>query len=113
MEVKINFMEPLLERVEAYSRTSIELVKLKTVNKTAEIAGTFVSRGAVVLVLSIFTVIINIGFALWLGDLMGKSYYGFFCVAGFYALVGLVLYFFLNESIKTQVSNSLRTQMLN
>ena len=113
MENKIVFIEPLFERAEAYGKTSYELIKLKAVDKTSDVLSTFVSRGAVILVLSMFIVIVNIGIALFLGDLLGKSYYGFFCVAGFYGIIGGVLYFFLHDKIKKYVSNSIITQMLN
>ena len=59
-----------------------------------------------------FTVIINIGIALWLGDILGKAYYGFFVVAGFYALIGGVLHFFMRDFIKKRTCNSLILQML-
>lgn len=113
MENKLLFIEPLFERVETYGKTSYELIKLKAVDKTSEVVSTIVSRGAVVLMLSMFIVIVNIGIALFLGDILGKSYYGFFCVAGFYAIIGGVLYFFLHNRIKKYVSNSIITQMLN
>jgi hypothetical protein len=83
MEDKINFIEPLFEKAEEYGKTSCELFKLKALDKTTQVISTFVSRGAVVLFLSMFNVIVNIGIALWLGDILGKPYYGFFCVAGF------------------------------
>ena len=113
MESKIIFIEPLLEKAETYAKTSYELIKLKAIDKTADITSTLVSRGAVVLVLSMFIVIINIGVALWLGDILGKTYYGFFCIAGFYAIIGGILYYFMHNTIKKRVSNSLISQMLN
>lgn len=113
MANKIIFIEPLFERAEAYGKTSYELIKLKAIDKTSEVLSTLVSRGAVVLVLSMFIVIVNIGIALWLGDIFGKAYYGFFCVAGFYGIIGGVLYFVLHDRIKKHVSNSIISQMLN
>ena len=113
MEDKITFIEPLFERAEAYGKVSYELFKLKAIDKTAGVVSSFVSRGAVILVLSIFTVVFNVGIALWLGDLLGKSYYGFFCVALFYAMVAIILYFFLHERIKKNISNSIISQLLN
>ncbi len=113
MEEKINYIEPLIERAEEYGRTSIELIKLKALDKTAAVASTAVSRGAAILFLSMFTVIVNIGIALWLGDVLGKSYYGFFCVAAFYGILGSILYFFMHNWIKKQVSDSIISQMLN
>lgn len=113
MDDKMVFIEPLFERIEAYSKTSLELIKLKALNKTTEVVSTGISRGITVMVFSMFLVLINIGAALWLGDLLGKSYYGFFCVAGFYAILGVVLYFFMHKSIKKSVGNSLILQLLN
>jgi len=112
MEEKKHFIEPLLERAEEYGKTSIELIKLKAVDKTAGVASSFVSNGIVVLFLLIFLVIVNIGLGFWLGDLLGKVYYGFFCVAGFYALLALVSYFFLGNWIKKSVGNSIISQLL-
>lgn len=112
-EDKIMFMEPLFARAEDFGKTSLELIKLKTIDKTADVASTLISRGSAVLILSMFTIIANVGIALWLGDTLGKSYYGFFCVAGFYAIVGIILYFFAHKWIKKSISESIITQILN
>ena len=113
MEDKMNFTEPIFERAEEYGKTSYKLFKLKAVDKTAEVVSTFISRAAVLLVHSMFILILTVGVALWLGDLLGKLYYGFFCVAGFYALIGGVLYFFMHNFIKRIISNSIITNLLN
>lgn len=106
-------LEPLFEKVENYVKVSFELYKLKTLKKSASIGSTIVSRGIVVILISIFIVTLNIGVALWVGDLLGKSYYGFFCVAGFYALAGVIVYFFMHKSIKKRVSNFIISQLMN
>jgi len=104
-------MESLFERVEDFGKTSFELYKLKTISKTTEVVSTFVSRGSVVIVLSMFLIFVSIGLALWLGDLFGKPYLGFFCVAAFYIVLGGVLYYFLHQYIKKQVSNSIISEV--
>lgn len=113
MENKANYIEPLIERVEQYGKSSFELIKLKALYQTAEVASSFISRGTAVIVISMFTVIANIGVALWLGDLLGKSYYGFFCVAGFYGIISLVLYFIMHKRMKKNISNSIISQLFN
>lgn len=113
MENKILFIEPLFERAEAYGKTSYELVKLKVLDKTVGMVSTLVSRGMFALVFSMFIFITTIGVALWIGDLLGKSYYGFFCVAGFYGIIGVVLYFITHRWMKNRISNSIILQMLN
>jgi Na+/melibiose symporter-like transporter len=112
-EDKIIFMEPLFARAEEFGKTSLELLKLKTLDKTAALVSTLISRGAAVLILSLFTIIVNIGIALWLGDVFGKSYYGFFCVAAFYGIIGLILCLFTHKWVKKSISESIITQMLN
>lgn len=113
MENRMYILEPLFDRAEDYAKTSFELYKLKTISKTAEVVSTFVSRGAVLIVLSMFLVFVSIGLALWLGDLLGKTYLGFFCVAAFYIVLGGVLFYFLHQYIKRQVSNSIISEVFN
>lgn len=113
MENTFNHIEPLFEKIEVYGKTSFELYRLKTINKTAEVVSTFVSRGAVVIVLSMFLLFASIGLALWLGDLLGEPYLGFLCVAAFYIVLGGVLFYLLHNFIKRKVSNSIISEVFN
>jgi hypothetical protein len=113
MENKLICIEPLFERAESFGKTSYELIKLKAIHKTTRVISTFVSKGIVLIIVSMFFTILTIGVALWLGDLLGKSYYGFFCVAGFYGILGVVLFFLLQNQIKKNVSNSIISLILN
>ena len=113
MEHKTEFTEPLFAKAEEFGKTSFELCKLKALDKTTGVVSSMVSNGVAVLVLSMFTVIANIGVALWLGDLLGKVYFGFFCVAGFYGIAWVVLRFFLQSWIKKSVGNTFILNMLN
>ena len=110
MEAKGNLIEPLIERIEQYSKTSFELLKLKSLDKTADISSGLISRMLLVIVLSLFALTLNIAIALWLGDLLEKNYYGFLVVASFWALTAIVL-FFLHPIIKEHLNNSIITQM--
>lgn len=113
MDRAFNGLEPLFEKVDAYYKTSLELYKLKLIGKTAEIASTIVSRGAVIIALCLFFVFASIGLALWLGDVLGKSYFGFFCVAGLFIVTGLVIYYFLHNYVKQKMSNGLIAEFFN
>jgi hypothetical protein len=112
MTVNETFIEPLLQKAEDYGKASFDLFKLKALDKSAEVTSSVISRLFFVIALTFFFLILNIALALWLGDILGKNYYGFFIVALFYGIVTAVL-FFLHPSIKTRVSNSIITQMLN
>jgi phosphoglycerol transferase MdoB-like AlkP superfamily enzyme len=113
MENQANFLDPLIEKARVYGKTSIDLYKLKAVEKTSDISSTIISRLTAFLVLSLFVVISSIGVAFWLGNYFGELYYGFFCVGGFYGLLGVILYFFLHGWMKERTSNSIVKQMLN
>lgn len=112
MEASTNLIEPLLERVKDYSKTSFELIKLKSIDKTANVMATVITRLCIVFTLFIFLIALNIAAALWIGDMMGKSYDGFLIVAGFYAIIGIVLYF-MQPAIKARVIDSIIKLMTN
>lgn len=112
METPATAFETLFERVEEYTKTSIELAKLKGLETTTEIVSLLVARLSVILMLSLFLLVFNVGVALWLGDLLGKNYYGFFIVAAFYLLGGIILHLFLLRWIKKPVSDLIITQAL-
>lgn len=112
METLAGTMETLLERAEAYGKTSLELAKLKSVETSATVITWLVSRISVIMMISLFALVLNIGIALWLGEMLGKVYYGFFIVAGFYLITGLVLHLFLHQWIKKPLSDLIITQAL-
>ncbi len=112
METTTNSFESLFEKAETFGRTTYELSKLKALETTTVVASTLVARLSVVLMMSIFILVFNIGVALYLGDLLGKSYYGFFIVAAFYLVAGIVLHFFLHKWIKKPLADLIITQAL-
>lgn len=112
MEPKTNLIDPLIERAEAYGKTSFELLKLKTLHKTADVSSTLASRSLFTLIVSFFAFTLNIAIALWLGDLLGKMYYGFLIVASCYALVAVIL-LIIHPFIKARVSNAIIRQLFN
>jgi hypothetical protein len=105
-------IELLFEKAEDYSKTTIELFKLNAIDKSTELVSSVAERLVIFMAVVLFVLIVSIGAALWLGELLGKVYYGFFVVGGFYALLGILLSVFSNEWIKEPLSNSLITQLL-
>ncbi len=112
MDEKASSIETLYEHIEAYSKTSLDLYKLKAIEKTAEVSSNLASNVIVLAIISFFILFVNIGIAIWLGELFGKMYYGFFIVAAFYALTCLVVYSFRNKWIIKPISNSIISQAL-
>lgn len=112
METPASVVEALYERAETYGKTTIELSKLRVLETTTQVVTTLISRVSVILMLAMSALVLNIGIALWLGEILGKIYYGFFVVAAFYLIVGIVLYFFLHNWIKKPLSETIITQAL-
>ena len=112
MNYQDNLIESLFERAEAYGKTTYELSKLKLLKTTIIVVPSLVSRLAVIFMITLFTLVFNIGIALLLGELLGKLYYGFFIVAAFYLAVGFILHFFLHHWIKKPICELIIKQAL-
>lgn len=106
-------LETLLESATDYGKTTLELVRLKTVDKTADIASSFIPLSIVVLMIGSFLLFLNLGLALWLGEVMGKMFYGFFAIAAFYILTGIIIHFLLHKPVKRLIGNYLINHLLN
>lgn len=102
----------LFERAEDYAKTSIKLVKLNAVDKSAEIVSSLFSLLVVSMTVVLSIIIISIGVALWLGKLLGDSFYGFFIIGAFYLFIAILLRIFREQWLKYPVSNSIIRQML-
>ncbi len=102
-----NALESLFESTSSYVETRVELAKLKTVKKSSDVFSTLASQLILGGVGFIFLMLLNIALGLWLGDLMGKTYYGFFLLAFIYFIVGLVLYISRDKWIKSPVANAI------
>jgi len=71
-----------------------------------------VSRLAVVITVALSFLIINIGIALWLGKILGDSYYGFFIIGGSYGLLAMLFHIFRHRWLKYPISNLIIRQLL-
>jgi hypothetical protein len=110
MEDIKNSLDSLFDSAQEYGKTSLELLKLQALDKTSDVVSSFVSRAFAIFIFFIFVLIASIGIAVWLGEIMGKYSYGFFIVAGFYGITGIILFFFLHKKIKAAINNSIIKQ---
>lgn len=112
MEEQSDLIESLIEKSEQYGKTTFKLLKLKTLDKSADVGSNVVSWLVVVVFAVLFFLILNIGVALWAGELLGKSYFGFFAVSGFYALLAIIFAIFRKQLVKKPINNSIISQIL-
>jgi hypothetical protein len=112
MEKKENLVESLVESVFDYSKSGYDLVKLKTVDKTADVLSSLIPHSIVFVILTMFTLFFNLGLAFWLGEIFGNFFYGFFVVAGFYGITGIFIHVFMHKWLKNKICNYLVKQLL-
>ena len=112
MERIATSVDLLFEKVEDYSKTSIELLQLKAISKSADVLSSVTALIAVGIVAALFTLFLNIGLGLYLGKLLGDYYLGFFVVSGFYFLMGLIIYFTKDRFIKQKISDLVISKLL-
>ena len=103
----------LFEKAGNHLETRIDLLKLQAINKSSEVTSSILSV-VVILVICFFGItILNIGLALWIGELMGKTYLGFFILGGFYVVIGIVVHLFRHSWLKEPVTSMFIKKMLN
>ena len=83
-----------------YGRTTIEIVKLKAVDKASDVVSTTIPRLVVISLIAFSLLFINLGLAFWLSDLLGRVYLGFLVVGGFYLLLVIALELFFHDRLK-------------
>lgn len=111
MEENIKSMETLLDGAIEYGKTSFELASLKAIHQVSDAVSTFIPHSLFVGILAAAFLILNLGLALWLGEIMGKVYYGFFILAAFHGVIGVGLHLFMHKWLKKRVSNYILKQI--
>jgi hypothetical protein len=100
-------IEQLAGNVKAYLETRFDIVVLNLQDKLSSV----ISSVASVLVLALLSVFViffaSVGAAWWIGQTLQNSSIGFFCVAGFYLLLTIIIVIFKDAWIKLPVINAL------
>jgi hypothetical protein len=112
MEEKAKLLGILVDRATDYGKTALELIKLKALDKTSEVVSSVVPHSVVLILFASFMLFLNLGLAFWLGEILGKIYYGFFVVAGFYVFTGLIIHLFMYKWLKRIICNYVIRQLL-
>lgn len=113
MEDQALLIENLFGKTTQYAKSSSELIKLKIIAQSANVVSTLTARLTIIVIFTLCFLIVNIGLALWIGEILGESFYGFFAVAGFYLLPGLLLLKYSDRWIKKPLQNFIIHHSLN
>ena len=105
-------IESLFGQSKEYLTNRLQLYKLKAVDKTSSVVSSVILGVVLFIIFFIFFIVFNIGIALLIGDLVGKSSWGFLIWAGFYLIVGLVIFFRRDKLVKTPVTGMIINKFL-
>jgi len=112
MENTASSVEMLYEKAKKYTQTSIDLLVLNTIDKTADVLSSLTSRVFIAMAVAMFTLFINVGISLFIGKLLNEYYLGFLIVSAFYFIIACVLYFFKDQLIETPIANMIIDKLL-
>lgn len=105
-------IENLLEKAATYSKTSLELIKSEAVYKLSDIVSNIAVKLTMTIVAVVVLLFMNIALALFMGDYLGATYYGFLAIGSIYFFIAILLYTFKEKWIKTPVSNFIIRKMI-
>jgi len=113
MEHKATIIESIIENTESYTKNQLELIELRTIKKIARTASSVASGIGAIIFIMFFMTVLNIGLSIMIGDYLGKLYYGFFIIAGFYLLLTIIVIAFRRSLIGTPVGNLIIRRLSN
>jgi hypothetical protein len=102
----------LLSDAGDFIETRTTLWKYKGIESLADVSGELVAGLAMIVFVSFVVIVFSIGFALLIGSWLGKSYYGFFIMGGFYSIFALIIYARRGRWLKDPFSNMLIRKIL-
>jgi hypothetical protein len=112
MEEQQNDIDILMSDAGDYIETRTTLWKLKAIESLSDVSGELVSGLALIGMASLVVLIFSTGLALLIGYWLGKSFYGFFIIGSFYAIIVLIFYAFRGPWLKESFSNMLIRKIL-
>ena len=105
MENSASTIENLIERIEQYTKTSFDIYKYTAVYKAAALFSYLAVKLVIAIVTFVVALLFTVALALWIGDVLGKTAYGFLIMGTFYMFLGVIIYIFRKSWIKIRVSN--------
>lgn len=111
MKDKAIIVEMLVEKVEDYAKTSLELYKLKAIDKSTDVFTSVASRIIIITIIALFFLLVTLGLCYYLGDVLGKTHYGFFAVAGMYFVASAILLIFRRSWLEMPLNDYIVRQI--
>jgi len=100
-------IEELTESIKSYISTNFDLIKYKGIERATVIIADLVSNVLVGLMLLFFLFFISLWACFYISSLFGDNYTGIAIVAGFYLLIGVILFFVRKKMIIKPLRNKI------
>ena len=105
-------IDALLSDAGDYLETRTTLWKLKAIESLSDVSGELVSGLGMIGIVAFVVILFSVGFALLIGDWLGKSFYGFFIIGGAYFIFALICFIRRGRWLKEPFSNMLIRKIL-
>lgn len=112
IESPVGMIESLVSKAIDYGKTSIELAKLRVLSKTSDVASNLFAHTVVFVFALLFLFFLTLGLALWLGEYLGKNYYGFILVAILYGTAGILIHLLFHKRLKRMAADHIINNVL-
>jgi len=103
----------LVQHVKQYVEARIALAKLDTAAGMSAAVSSLAKIAILLLTASIVIVFLSVGMALLIGKQLGEPALGYLCVAGFFLLVGIILYARHDKWIQLRIANEVLKRLAN
>lgn len=104
-ENKEKSIEDLYEDAKSYLDTKVEYTRLYLVEKVSKIFADVITNALAIICFVLAFLFATLTLALFLSDLLGSYTQGFGCVALFYLLLALIVYFTKDKFIEKAIIN--------
>jgi len=112
MDTIITNIDLLYKKAKDYADINIELIKLNSIDKIADVLSSLVSRIVLFMFIVMFVLLLNIALSLYLGELLGKTYLGYLVVAVIYLLLIIIINANKDRIIKIPITNLVIAKLL-
>jgi hypothetical protein len=107
MEKSIEKIEELAKNSSLYFKHHVSLIKLEAAEKTSKIMSNGISLIFISMIFFLFAFFFGLAFAVMLQYFVGELYLALLIVAGFYGIIGIILWKFRNKLIRIPIMNSI------
>ena len=112
MEDDPTAVEELFYKLKDYIETTVDLYKLKAINKVSGFTSTVIVSVILIILLFLILICISVGFALLIGLWLGHAFWGFFIMGVLYLIIGLILFSSRSKLLKEPISNKFIKELI-